>query len=309
MRQNSLAKVGLSLSQAQSISNLCYQKAQEIDASLKKVNNCSKSVEIDRTEWIIVSGNPLPDNVVELLQTKASLHACQAFLVENIKAKDALIKQVQEERCSIPEDLVPPERFSAVSPAITIPVKEEWGWEQLTAAELAEFYEAEAYAAHIGQFIHKDGVLHTLRKTLPTIPSIEWLDIETTKKTPVKVDIHHTPEQLFEIHEELAALHRDYEAKVNYFKAKVKNLVTLENARIAELNATAGMEAKNINIQKELEWSKAYLAYGDKVRELNAAFEITRQGKIQDIVKYRIQVPSRFQAIIDSFLTKVPDES
>ncbi len=56
---------------------------------------------------------------------------------------------------------------------------------------------------------------------------LEFMEIETGKKTPLKVTIHHTPEQLLEIHEELAALHRGYEQKVNYFKSKVKAFVSL----------------------------------------------------------------------------------
>jgi hypothetical protein len=47
MMKNSLApNKGLSLSQAQSISNLCNQRAREISAQLSGVNNYSKSVSI-----------------------------------------------------------------------------------------------------------------------------------------------------------------------------------------------------------------------------------------------------------------------
>jgi hypothetical protein len=48
------------------------------------------------------------------------------------------------------------------------------------------------------------------------------MNIKDGEKTPVEIKIHHNSEDLLKIHEELAALHRQYEQRVNYFKAKVK---------------------------------------------------------------------------------------
>ena len=46
-KKNSLtSNKGLSLSQAQSISNLCNQRAREIESKLNGVNNYSKSVAV-----------------------------------------------------------------------------------------------------------------------------------------------------------------------------------------------------------------------------------------------------------------------
>jgi hypothetical protein len=46
MKKNNLSKNGLSMTQAQSISNLCNQKAIEIHNSLRGINNASKSIVI-----------------------------------------------------------------------------------------------------------------------------------------------------------------------------------------------------------------------------------------------------------------------
>ena len=94
MRKNSLASTGLSLSQAQSISNLCNQRALEIAAKLSGVNNYKKCIEVPTSNGgsknhTLVVGKPLPKDVVDLLTEKARLHGCQAFLMENIKAKDS----------------------------------------------------------------------------------------------------------------------------------------------------------------------------------------------------------------------------
>ena len=56
MKKNSLAKTGLSLSQAQSISNLCNQRAGEINNILTNVNNYSKKVTVGKKEHKIVEG-------------------------------------------------------------------------------------------------------------------------------------------------------------------------------------------------------------------------------------------------------------
>ena len=43
MKKLSLSQKGLSLCQAQSISNLCFQRAKEIENLLLKVNNAEKT--------------------------------------------------------------------------------------------------------------------------------------------------------------------------------------------------------------------------------------------------------------------------
>ena len=97
MAKNSLASKGLSLSQAQSISNLCNQRAVEIEAKLKAVNNSSRKIKIDGQTYQETQPVPMPANVVELLKEKAELHATQAFLMENIKAKNDLMNSIKQE--------------------------------------------------------------------------------------------------------------------------------------------------------------------------------------------------------------------
>ena len=46
-----LAKKGLSMSQAQTVSNLCNQNAIEIQRELDSYNNCGKSINVDVANW------------------------------------------------------------------------------------------------------------------------------------------------------------------------------------------------------------------------------------------------------------------
>lgn len=318
MKKNSLAKSGLSLSQAQSISNLCNQRALEIGAMLNGVNNYSKTVEVNNGTGTIktyttVVGKQLPINVVALLNEKASLHACQAFLMENIKAKDNALKVAKSETADL-GDLEAPDKPKVYNPAINQLAEvnsadgKEWGWEQLTASELNEFLEAEAYAAHIGQFIHEGGPLDRLRKELGKgISPIDWMIIQDGIKTPVEVTTHHTSEELLAVYEELAEIHRKKEARCNCFKAKVKNLTTAENARIANINADAQADAENKNNIEQSTYDTAFKAYSERVKTISAVFEKARQANIKEIAAMRIEVDERFQPVVDIFLKRLTE--
>lgn len=301
--KNSLSSKGLSMSQAQSISNLCNQRAKEITNKLADVNNVSKTLVINSETYTETQGNPMPANVVELLTEKARLSATQAFLMENIKAKDELIKKIQCDQFEY--DVEAPQRPKTEVRVIPSLVDETWGWNQLTTAEYNEYLEAEAYASHIGQFIHKGGKLDKLRAELPTIKTLEFMEIEVGKKTPMKVSIHHTSEQLLEIHEELAALHRGYEQKVNYFKAKVKNSVTTENARIAKERADIQAEVNEINSKQDVEYKNAYDKWAAEYRKVSEEFEESRQKRIQEAANLKINVAERFQPVVDMFLKQL----
>ena len=82
------------------ICNLCNQRSRDIGAALSGINNVSKQLIVDGIQYIETAGKPIPANVVELLSEKARLHATQAFLMENIKAKDSLIKELQRKSFS-----------------------------------------------------------------------------------------------------------------------------------------------------------------------------------------------------------------
>lgn len=301
--KHSLAATGLSLSQAQSISNLCNQRVREIDNKLSVVNNASKSVTIDGVNYQETPANPLPANVVELLAEKARLSSAQAFLMENMRAKDELLSATRRQKFDYDSVVPLPQRRPLVLVTELDSVEESWGWDQLTTAEYNEYLEAEAYAAHIGQFIHNRGKLDQLRKELPNMKTLEWLEVETGKKTPVKVTTHHDADMLLALHEELAALHRVHEQRVNYFKAKVKNLVTSENARIARVNAEEQARVNAINKTIMAEYETEHRAWLDAEKKAQYEFQEKIEQQIKEIAAYRIQVPARFQPVIDMFIT------
>lgn len=309
MKNNNLTpNNGLSLSQAQSVSNLCNQRAIEIASELIGVNNFSKTIKVAGEDKTLLKGQKLPENVAELLQKKAKLHACQAFLMENIKAKDNMLNAARSDSADVSGVIYPikPKYVDPVDGSLA-KVDEKFGWSKLTAAEYNEYLEAEAFAAHIGQFIHKDGILTGLRNELPHIPSIDWMTIKDGEKTPVTITVHHEAKELLKLHEELAAIHREKEQRVNYFKAKVKNITTEENARIAKHNADLQNEAEKVNNDLASAYETEMRKANEKVNSIRSEFEKNRQNNIKEIASMRINVDARFQETINEFLTKLPD--
>jgi hypothetical protein len=122
--------------------------------------------------------------------------------------------------------------------------------------------------------------LDELRSELPTIKTLEWIEVESGKKTPLKVSVHHTSEELGVLHEKLAATHRNHEQRVNYFKAKVKNLVTSENARIAKENAVKEASVNEINQNTISVYNKAKEEWNASYRKASHLFEEERQKEI-----------------------------
>lgn len=304
--KNSLSETGLSMSQAQSISNLCNQRAIEIHNQFSIVNNCSKIVSLAGIDYEETQKHPMPKNVIALIIEKAKLHATQAFLMENIKAKDLLIKTLQKEEFVPQIEL--PEKPEYLIHKLIPSVEESWGWDQLSKAETNEYLHAEAMASHIGRFIHKDSILDNLRKELPVLKSLEWITVKTGEKTPVKVIIHHKSSELLSLHEELAKLHRDYEQRVNYFKAKVKNITTDRNAEIANLKADEQNEINSVNKQLNETYLLLLKEANDEILKHSQLFEANRQKEIKRAAALRINVDPQFQEVINLFLSKLPTE-
>jgi len=329
MKQNNLSETGLSMSQAQSISNLCNQYGNEIDDYFINVNNFSKSVDIIKSgelrEQTVLAGKPLPPNSLEILIKKCGYRACQAFLFENIKAKEQLltaaqnltgdvdsvnflIKFLKPDTDTLQElnklaDLiltnhVPENPKYSVADFIESET-EDFGWSSLTSSEIAEYLEAEAYAAHLGKFIHNKGILQTLRNTISTIPSVEWMNIKDNEKTPVFITVHHTSEDLLKLHTDIESEYRKYEQRVNYFKSKVKNLTTAANANIAEINASYQAVVAKQNAEKSAVYQQQLRIYRDTVELISTSIEKYKHDLIKKIAGLRILVPARFQSIID----------
>jgi hypothetical protein len=304
--KNSLNITGLSLVQAAAVSNLIQQRALDLIATLRNVNNSTKRLSYDGQTLTVQEGKPMPTNVVDALKEIGLLRATQAFLMVNIKAKDQLLKEIQQRRFVFDEaapDMLP---FVGISAKLKPFVDEEWAWNQLSAGEANEFLEQEALASHIGQFIHKGEPLDVLRKDLDNATPLEWMVIgkgtPTAVEKPITVTLHHTKEQLLELHNELAGLHRQYEQRVNYFKAKVKNLVSVTNAEIAKDNAVEQGRVNGINQERNKEYNALVQAWEGRKQVALQEFEKQRELDTNATAALRIDVDKRFQPVVDLYM-------
>ena len=137
------------------------------------------------------------------------------------------------------------------------------------------------------------------------LPSIEWIDIVAGTKTPVTITANHTAEELQDLHEKLSVIHRKHEQRTNYFKAKVKTMVTEENARIAKLNADENIRVNDINKVLLASYNEEMRDYSDACSKIESAFEVERQAIIKKVAALRIEVDPLFQPIINKFLVKI----
>ena len=301
MKKHSLGATGLSLSSAQSVSNQCNQRALDIDRILNSINTCKKVVKLaDGSEYPIQQANPVPGDIIALLEEKGELFGCVAFLRENMEIKDQMLKtarMIRPDSSHIAKPVHPDFHEALLLPQ----VKEEWGWEQLTTNEMNEFYHVEAQAAHIGKFIHKGSILEKLRVETSKLVGLEWMEVTVGTKQPVIVTPSNTPEELANTYTELAGMHRKYEAKTNYYKAKVNNLVTSENARIAQVNAAENNRVNELNKALDAEYTTQVREYHKVCREIADKFEVERQQTIKMVSGMRIQVPEIFQLTVDKY--------
>lgn len=295
---------GLTMSEAQSISNLCYQNALEISNQLESVNNYSKIFVHAGQTYTKVIGRPLPENVKDLVNAKAKYHALQGYLVSAIKAKEEILEGIRKERYVPTEKgLEHPEGEQTFTPIQK--VSEEYGWNQLSYEQMVEYVHSEAMAAHIGKFIHNNGVLANLRSELPNIEPVEFISLVDKERTPMLVHIHHNSSDLLKLHMEFAEQHKKYEARVNYYKAMVKNIVNTKNIEIESENSKKAEEVRNFNSHLWEQHSANIKKFVANEKRNLAIFEKEKLERIKQAAALRISIPVYFQDIIDDFRNSI----
>lgn len=295
-----LGKKGLTQSKAQSISNLCNQLALEIENKINGFNVLTKTMKYDKETLVMQEAKPIRD-IHNLLSEKSQLHGLQAHLMEALKAKTSLMESISNESFESP--LTMPERFIIPKPELLEDVDVMFGIGQLTASEYAEYLQQEAVASHYGQFVHKGGKLAKLRNTLTKRVPLEWEVIEDGKKHPIKVIAHHTEDELIGLHVSLSSIHNKANQRVNYFKAKVKNLTSEENQRIHKENAKKNAVYAGKVDRNNAEYESALQGYNAEVETLNSIFENDRERRLNSASQLRISVDPIFQDLVDRLNT------
>lgn len=299
-----LSDKGLSMTDTQSISNFCNQQALEIERILDGANVHDKRFTFQGKEYPVTEGKSLPSDVIPLLLEKANYHACQAWLMEAMKEKENLLNLVRQEEFIYHIEM--PKPLNLLQPDLIRHVK--YGLEILSYSERIDYLKNEAMASHLGGFIHKGGKLDKLRKQNAEEILLEFVDMGNTGKIPVKVTRNHDSNWLLELHNELSNQHREFERKVNYYKAKLKNAENTKNFQIEEQNAEKQREiqAKNDILQKD--YREAYENWSISRNIAESEFEKNRFNLLRKISDLKITVEPYFQPILDKFNRKVGNQ-
>ena len=299
MEKHFLSKTGLSITQAQSISNLCNQYCVEIDNVLQNINIISKEFTFNQEHFIEQKANEIPANLVELLNKKGEYVSLQAFLMENIKLKDYLLEQADNKYFHFNEDAPVQPRF--VEPKASPRITEV----ELSEEDRIDYLIQESFASQIGKFIHKGEKLDMLRKEASNTPLVEWKKIDSNITIPIKNTIHTTPEELFKIHLQLVEIHRVHAQKLNYYKAKIKNQLSDLNEENAKKNSEEYQKASS-KYEKELqEYNEELRKYGERYHKALFAFQEEKEKEMKKIASLRIRIPEVFKSLVDTLLKKV----
>lgn len=275
-----LGTTGLTSSEANYTANIAKELAEKIKSEISQMSLFKKTLFFEGKEKPfnnVVKVNDLEKKCTE----EGLLYALSAWLREGIKAKSELTKQVQYDSFGLSFEEYPDSPTLKAMPTVadiknSLPIK-----------ELAEYLAFEAKAAHIGKKVHPDGIFESwfkqLRNTLPVEihPQNKGYIVET--EAVIK------EEELYKIFFNLQQEYREAEQKVNYYKAKIENIL---NEEIQKVNAE----------------NRAMLsAYQEAIRKVEAnnkiissKIESERSKKLNELSQLKVIIPNELQSVLDT---------
>lgn len=226
---------GMSATEANFLAERIKEVKTLYDSDLDNTADAKESLNLGSEN--IELKNPLKVDFVEWAKTVGKLHSLSAWLREGVKAKDRLLRlleQIGDEYFLSPPELIeePP-----IPEMDNIPT-EDFGHEEalstLSVADRSKYLSLEAQAAVIGKLIHEDGKLFKVKNKTLNFDPVRFMpknlggtvsDLIVTR-TPL-YDKEELTKEFFELH----TLHRELEKELNAFRAKLHNIENEETAR------------------------------------------------------------------------------
>lgn len=303
------AKGGISSSQANHVANLAKEYLLEVSSRIAGAKAFARSIILDGQEKRVEA---FTTPAIEDWTTEGEIYALSAWLREAIKAKNTLIDLIKGASPWVfakDKDLVQPS-FSETSPLPPQPIicpnfTEDDAVGELTVKERAEYLMLEAKAAHIGKYIHSKGRLSSIRN--------ELLQGETTifykmsqggqvTDVPINSKPIFDSKAINELYFKLQAEHRDYEAGLNNYKARIQNRITERNAEI-KAEYAKDIKSASDKYRAEVEaYSARYNEYNNTVSQMVAELESRRLNAIREVSAWSILIPNEMEKTY-AFLT------
>ena len=270
---------GLTTAEANYTANIIKELCERISNEIKQLtlfkgtlNFQGKQTEYNKVYKV--------ENLEEKCLEEGNLYALSAWLREAIKAKEALLKQVENDNFDI--SLLNEVNYGK---AISLLTEDEVKY-SLPINELAEYLAYEAKAAHIGKKVHPNGIFEQWFNMIKNTPKVQINEIN--KDYIVEFDQVVDEKDLYQVYFTLQKEYREAEQKVNYYKAKVKNLL---NERNQEINQ------KNRALQDKL--SQDLEIQNSKNLALQAEINNLRGQKLKEVSELKIIIPNELQKTLD----------
>lgn len=280
---------GLTITQAQNISNLCNQRNEMLESKLNNLNNYSaKITDYTGNTHVIQDARPVPGDIDKVLSEMGENSALQAFLMDNLRKREEIMNAVKDEDFE----------FDPQPKQEGCDFLRKADMDYLTVDERIKYLYLEAKCARIGSFIHKNGQLTILRKNVDAENHFQTYSLEVGKQIPVVKTFHHTSHNLLIVHEKLSETHRELSMKLNYFKAKIKN-------------ARSEDDLKNLAKLKDIQTK-----YAAEITAWTTSLETKKKELISQLSQLRIELPQveidgklLIQPLLTELLKKVDDEN
>lgn len=270
---------GLTTAEANYTANIIKELCERISNEIKQLtlfkgtlNFQGKQTEYNKVYKV--------ENLEEKCLEEGNLYALSAWLREAIKSKEALLKQVENDNFDI--SLLNEVNYGKATSLLT----EDEVKYSLPINELAEYLAYEAKAAHIGKKVHPNGIFEQWFNMIKNTPKVQINEIN--KDYIVEFDQVVDEKDLYQTYFTLQKEYREAEQKVNYYKAKVKNLL---NERNQEINQ------KNRALQDKL--SQDLEIQNSKNLALQAEINNLRGQKLKEVSELKIIIPNELQKTLD----------
>lgn len=299
---------GLSISEASHKADLTKEKATAIGALFTNTSAYNSILKFEGEDVALDTFISL--DLYGLSHKEGDLYTLSAWLREAIAAKATLLEFYQNAPHSslLINDEKIPALYAELKPMLKPTIREIFIDDKsvigkLTIAERAEYLSLEARAAHLGKKIHPGGVIANIRKDLQNKKANSFVEKANGAGKKAYVATHKPIYKLDEIDTiffKLQDEHREIERALNAYKARIKNDVTVTNAKIQQVyNNALDANKKGHNAELEL-YNQAFADAALVQRNYTQGLELRRLNLIHHISALKVVMPNELKASLDA---------
>lgn len=300
---------GLSNSEANHQANMTKEIAEGVGREIDSLSSVHETLSYDGGKDIVLDSNEAVD--LEQLkinaQVEGKLYALSAWLREAVKAKMLLLQIVKQ--ASNGAFMIEDEKFPALDeqpPLFITPVKPAAKTEEdvigdMDIKERAEYLTLEATAAHLGKKIHKGGKISVLRKDIQDFVPVRFTTKNSgtgAKDYPISRVLLYEPDAFDKVFFALQAEHRAAEQKLNGYKARIQNEVTVYNATVEKEYSATYNEARLIHDKLVSEYNAKHQSIQKEQQAFISLLESRRLEATKEISGWKIVVPNDLEEML-----------